>query len=174
MMRCPVCGGETGVRDTREQKGPQNAVRRTRQCKECGQRFFSMETLSLARLRVRKRNNKTEAFNEDKLRAVLTKIIEDKNPHKKDLIEAALAEIRARLSRAGSREVDSGRLADTVLDALQELFRTGAAPGDARFAEMAALRFAAAYYSLQQGERRPLPAEAASPADARQLALFES
>ncbi len=172
-MRCPDCGGETRVRDTREQKEPQNAVRRTRQCKECGQRFFSMETLSLARLRVRKLNDRTEAFNEDKLRAVLTKLIEDKNPYKKDLIEAALAEIRARLSRAGSREVRSGQLADTVIETLRELSQTGAAPGGALLSETAFLRFAAPYYSLQQGQRRP-PAETASPADERQLGLFES
>lgn len=162
MMHCPVCGGETRVRDTREQNKPQNAVRRTRQCRQCGQRFFSMETLSLARLKVRKRRGGIEVFNEDKLRTVLAKIIDDREPKKKELSEAALAQVLARLSERGGSAVGTAELAQIMMEVLRET------------AEIPFLRFASAYCFLEPGELRPpAPEPPRRSEDDRQLPLFK-
>lgn len=39
-MTCPVCGGETKITDSR---GEVDAVRRRRECCECGHRFSTLE-----------------------------------------------------------------------------------------------------------------------------------
>ena len=40
-MKCPECGGKTGVRDTRH--FPDNETYRLRRCAECGHTFFTTE-----------------------------------------------------------------------------------------------------------------------------------
>ena len=43
-MNCTECGGKTETLDTRHDKGS-NTSRRRRQCKDCGHRFATIETV---------------------------------------------------------------------------------------------------------------------------------
>lgn len=44
-MRCPVCGGQSTVKDSRLSKAVDNAIRRRRECLGCGYRFSTLETV---------------------------------------------------------------------------------------------------------------------------------
>ncbi len=66
-MKCPYCGAqETRVVDTRPVDGGL-AIRRRRECVQCGRRFTTYERPQLEPLMVKKRSGKREAFDPDKL-----------------------------------------------------------------------------------------------------------
>jgi len=66
-MKCPYCGAqETRVVDTRPVDGGL-AIRRRRECAQCGRRFTTYERPQLEPLMVKKRSGRKEAFDPDKL-----------------------------------------------------------------------------------------------------------
>ena len=66
-MRCPFCGNEdTQVKDSRP-TDDNSAIRRRRQCTNCGARFTTFERVQLRELVVIKRNGRRAPFDRDKL-----------------------------------------------------------------------------------------------------------
>src|SRR3546814_11384251 len=66
-MRCPFCGNEdTQVKDSRPTED-NSAIRRRRQCPNCGARFTTFERVQLRELTVVKSTGKREPFDRDKL-----------------------------------------------------------------------------------------------------------
>lgn len=47
-MKCPLCGGKTEIEDVRE-VGEGYVRRRRRECKECGKRHWTYESLMVVR-----------------------------------------------------------------------------------------------------------------------------
>lgn len=45
-MKCPKCQGNTYILESRNAKGRWTGVRRRRECKECGHRFSTLETIA--------------------------------------------------------------------------------------------------------------------------------
>src|SRR4051812_49941349 len=71
-MHCPFCRHpDSRVVDSREAEDGA-AIRRRRQCPECGERFTTLETASLT---VTKRSGATEPFSRDKVIAGVRKAI---------------------------------------------------------------------------------------------------
>ncbi|NJR13615.1 MAG: transcriptional repressor NrdR [Phyllobacteriaceae bacterium] len=72
-MRCPFCQSEnTSVKDSRPAEDF-NAIRRRRNCLDCGGRFTTFERVQLRELTVLKRSGKRVPFDRDKLaRSVMT------------------------------------------------------------------------------------------------------
>ena len=71
-MRCPFCGNEdTQVKDSRPAED-NSAIRRRRQCPNCGARFTTFERVQLRELTVLKSNDKRETFDRDKLLRSMT------------------------------------------------------------------------------------------------------
>src|SRR3546814_20860379 len=67
-MRCPFCGNEdTQVKDSRPTED-NSAIRRRRQCPNCGARFTTFERVQLRELTVVKTTGQREPFDRDKLR----------------------------------------------------------------------------------------------------------
>ncbi len=131
-MHCPFCGAaETKVIDSRlVAEGSQ--VRRRRECLSCIERFTSYETAELLMPRLVKRDGTREPFNEDKLRAGMSRALE-KRPVGVELLEEALSRIIHRLRAMGEREVSSRILGEEVMRELKQLD------------EVAYIRFASVY-----------------------------
>ncbi|MFK0571073.1 transcriptional regulator NrdR [Endozoicomonas sp.] len=131
-MHCPFCGAaETKVIDSRlVAEGSQ--VRRRRECLTCIERFTSYETAELLMPRLVKRDGTREPFNEDKLRAGMTRALE-KRPVGVEQLEEAVCRIIHRLRAMGEREVSSRILGEEVMRELKQLD------------EVAYIRFASVY-----------------------------
>ena len=131
-MHCPFCGAaDTKVIDSRlVAEGAQ--VRRRRECLTCLERFTSYETAELLLPRLVKRDGNREPFNEEKLRAGISRALE-KRPVAMEQLEEALSRIIHRLRAMGEREVSSRKLGEEVMRELKQLD------------EVAYIRFASVY-----------------------------
>ena len=131
-MHCPFCGAaDTKVIDSRlVAEGAQ--VRRRRECLTCVERFTSYETAELLLPRLVKRDGNREPFNEEKLRAGMSRALE-KRPVAMEQLEEALSRIIHRLRAMGEREVSSRMLGEEVMRELKQLD------------EVAYIRFASVY-----------------------------
>lgn len=135
-MHCPFCGeADTKVIDSRL-VAEGNQVRRRRECVSCRERYTTFETAELVMPRVEKQDGTRQPFDEEKLRAGLTKALE-KRPISIEQIDTALSHIKARLRATGEREVKSMRLGEEVMAELRQLDK------------VAYVRFASVYRSFQ-------------------------
>jgi transcriptional repressor NrdR len=117
-MRCPYCQSENiMVLDTHDTRGE---VRRRRKCKECGQRFSTIERPLLATPLIIKKDGTREEFEREKLlRGV--RIACAKRPVPAAAIDRLVGEIEATLQRMGRSEVSSRVVGDMVISGLKEL-----------------------------------------------------
>jgi transcriptional repressor NrdR len=83
-----------------------------------------------------KRDNRREAFNEDKLRAGMLRALE-KRPVSAEQVEQAIQRIKNRIRASGDRELPSRRLGEWVMGELRDLD------------QVAYVRFASVYRSFQ-------------------------
>ena len=66
-MKCPFCGcDDTQVKDSRD-ADDNTAIRRRRECPECGSRFTTFERVQLRELVVIKKDGEKMKFDRDKL-----------------------------------------------------------------------------------------------------------
>ena len=135
-MRCPFCSADdTRVIDSRlSDEG--DSVRRLRECEVCRERFTTFERAELHLPQVIKSDGRREAFNEDKLRAGMSRALE-KRPVTAEAVEAMIGKLRHRLLASGERELKSRTLGEWVMEELRELD------------PVAYVRFASVYRSFQ-------------------------
>jgi transcriptional repressor NrdR len=119
-MKCPACGFEdTKVSDSRLcDEGA--AVRRRRECPECGKRFTTYERAGETKLFVVKKDGRREAFNRDKILRGLTRACE-KRPVASDALEALVDEIERRLRDDLVQEASTTEVGAMVMDKLRAL-----------------------------------------------------
>jgi transcriptional repressor NrdR len=135
-VRCPFClADETSVIDSRLSDDG-DCVRRRRECEVCHERFTTFERAELRLPQVIKSDGRREAFNEDKLRAGLSRALE-KRAVDAEAVEAALGRIRHRLIASGEREIGARQIGEFVMEELKELD------------QVAYVRFASVYRSFQ-------------------------
>ena len=141
-MRCPNCDAtDNRVVDTRTSKGGR-AVRRRRECAVCETRFTTYEVVEERAIQVLKRTGAAEDFDRAKLLRSL-KVACAKRPVSPAQIDAAVDRIVEDLSGEAGVEVDSARIGELVMDALQGLDR------------VAYVRYASVYRNFQDiGEFR--------------------
>ena len=141
-MRCPNCDAtDNRVVDTRTSKGGR-AVRRRRECAVCEARFTTYEVVEERPIQVLKRGGAAEDFDRGKLLRSL-KTACAKRPVSPAQIEDAVDRVEEDLSREAGVEVDSARIGELVMDALQGLDR------------VAYVRYASVYRNFQDiGEFR--------------------
>ena len=131
-MRCVHCGVEesgTKVVDSRELEG---AVRRRRECINCGQRFTTYERAERAVLAVVKKDGRREEFSHDKLAHGIRRACY-KRAIPAEAIDAIVGDIEAELHGMGQPEVPSQLIGERVMSALREVD------------EVAYVRFASVY-----------------------------
>ena len=135
-MYCPFCNAnDTKVTDSRLMRET-NQVRRRRECLICKERFTTYETAELALPSVIKRDNRRDAFSEDKLRAGILRALE-KRPVSLEQIESSISHIIHKARASGEREIPSQQMGEWVMDELKQLDH------------VAYVRFASVYRSFQ-------------------------
>lgn len=135
-MYCPFCyANDTKVTDSRL-IGEGNQIRRRRECIICKERFTTYETAELALPRIIKRDGRRDLFNENKLRAGISRALE-KRPVSLEEIENAVNRIIHKSRASGEREIPSKQLGEWVMEELHNLD------------QIAYVRFASVYRSFQ-------------------------
>jgi transcriptional repressor NrdR len=135
-MHCPFCRHtDSRVMDSRATDDG-SSIRRRRQCPECGRRFTTVETASLA---VVKRSGATEPFSRAKVLVGVRKACQGRPVTEDDL--ALLAQrVEETIRSQGSAEIDAHEVGLAVLEPLRELD------------EVAYLRFASVYQAFDSLE----------------------
>lgn len=119
-MRCPFCLHEDSqVKDSRPTEDG-SAIRRRRQCEDCGARFTTFERVQLRELTVVKSENRREPFDRAKLERSV-QIACRKRPIVQERIDKLLSSIQRQLETSGESEVASNRIGEMVMDGLKAL-----------------------------------------------------
>ncbi|MDH3595832.1 MAG: transcriptional regulator NrdR [Rhodospirillales bacterium] len=119
-MRCPFCGNEdTQVKDSRPTED-NSAIRRRRQCTNCGARFTTFERVQLRELTVIKTTGQRQPFDRDKLLRSMN-IALQKRPVEPERIERIVNGIVRRLESSGESEIKTQLIGELVMDALANL-----------------------------------------------------
>jgi transcriptional repressor NrdR len=138
-MHCPFCQhDDTRVIDTRVVEEGM-AIRRRRECAQCGERYNTYETAELKMPVMVKSNGRREAFDEKKLRTSFERAVQ-KRPVSSEQIDAAVHTIMHRLMRHVDRELQSRQLGILVMDELKKID------------QVAYVRFASVYRKFQDVE----------------------
>ena len=143
-MRCPFCSHDNSpVKDSRPRQDGA-AIRRRRQCEECGARFTTFERVQLRDLTVLKKTGDKESFDRDKLVRSIS-IACRKRGIDSDRIDRLVSSIQRQLETRGD-EVTTTAIGEAVMDALKAIdhvayirfasvYKDFSEPGD--FAEIA-------------------------------------
>jgi transcriptional repressor NrdR len=119
-MRCPYCGCEnTQVKDSRPTEENQ-AIRRRRNCEDCGGRFTTFERVQLREIIVIKRSGRRMPFDREKLSRSVEVALR-KRPIQEDRIERMVSGIVRQLESMGEQELPSSVIGELVMDALKGL-----------------------------------------------------
>src|ERR1700719_4100225 len=103
-MRCPFCGNEdTQVKDSRP-TDDNAAIRRRRQCPNCGARFTTFERVQLRELTVVKKNGQREPFDRDKLMRSMQVALR-KRPVEGERVERVINSMVRQLESSGGSEI---------------------------------------------------------------------
>ena len=163
-MRCPFCGSEdTQVKDSRpvDEGG---AIRRRRQCEDCGARFTTFERVQLRDLAVVKKDGRRVPFDRDKLTRSL-RIATRKRGIGEEQIERLVNGIVRRIETTGEAEVPSTRIGELAMASLGELDEVAYVRFASVYRDFATLRdfeeFIRRLPDEQPSAARPVPAEAA-------------
>jgi transcriptional repressor NrdR len=136
-MRCPFCGNEdTQVKDSRPTED-NSAIRRRRQCPNCGARFTTFERVQLRELTVVKSTGKREPFDRDKLLRSMTTALQ-KRQVDPERVERVVNGIVRRLESSGESEIPTKLIGELVMDALATLD------------QVAYVRFASVYRNFRE------------------------
>ena len=117
-MRCPYCHGtEDRVVDSRSSREG-GAIRRRRECLQCGKRFTTYEYVEERQLQVVKRDGTVEGYDRRKLLRSL-RLACVKRPITPTEIDAISIEIEDQLNRQGRDEIDSRMLGEMIMERLK-------------------------------------------------------
>ena len=135
-MYCPYCKHtDSRVVDSRTTDDGA-AIRRRRQCTDCGRRFTTVETTSIS---VIKRSGVTEPFDRAKIASGVRKACQGRPVGEDDLAKLA-QEVEVRIRAKGLAEINAHEVGLTILEPLSKL--------DA----VAYLRFASVYQAFENLE----------------------
>ncbi len=136
-MRCPFCGElESQVKDSRPSEDGA-AIRRRRQCPQCGGRFTTFERVQLRELTILKRSGRRAPFDREKLVRSITVAVR-KRPVDPERIERMVNGITRRLESLGETELPSHVVGEMVMRALKQLD------------DVAYIRYASVYRDFRQ------------------------
>jgi len=131
-MRCPFCNSpESKVIDSRTAQ-KNNAIRRRRECIDCGHRFTTYEYVVEYPLQIIKNDGRREEYDRSKLSDSI-KIACNKRPVSAEKLETLVIDIEKEIEEASGGEVRSSQIGELVMKKLKELD------------EVAYIRFASVY-----------------------------
>ena len=139
-MKCPFCGDDnTRVIDSRP-ADDNEAIRRRRQCDECGKRFTTYEKVETIPLIVIKRDKNRETYDRSKIESGVVRSCH-KRPVSVDQIEAGVDEIENKIFNLGVREIESEKIGEIVMDQIRDLD------------QVAYVRFASVYRQFKDADK---------------------
>lgn len=119
-MRCPFCGHlEDKVVDSREAKDG-DAIRRRRECLQCGRRFTSYERIDEIPYMVVKKSGSRELFDRGKILAGLMRACE-KRPISMGQLELIVDDIEKAVQESTDREMPTSEIGQLIMDRLKSL-----------------------------------------------------
>jgi len=131
-MRCPYCGcKEDKVVDSRATQ-EEAAIRRRRECLECGKRFTTYEYVEEVSLMVVKKDGRREPFDRKKILNGIIKACE-KRPISMEKMEDIVTQIERSIQKKYEREVPAEKIGEMLIEKLKALD------------EVAYVRFASVY-----------------------------
>ncbi|UCH83350.1 MAG: transcriptional repressor NrdR [Candidatus Latescibacterota bacterium] len=131
-MKCPECGhSEDKVVDSRTTKEGE-AIRRRRECLDCGKRFTTYEYIEKVPLMVIKKDGRREPYSREKLLKGLVTACE-KRPVSRDQLEELIDDVEKATFGKFKHEILSADLGNEVMERLHALD------------EVAYVRFASVY-----------------------------
>lgn len=139
-MKCPACHHqETKVTDSRLiDEGV--AIRRRRECLECGFRFSTYEEVEILNLTVIKRDGRAEPYNKEKLELGLRKAFE-KRPQTQDEFKKLVSRIERDIQlEEKNNEIKSSRIGEIIMKHLKKADT------------VAYIRFASVYRSFKDAQ----------------------
>jgi len=138
-VKCPFCNHvKDKVVDSRE-SGSGDAIRRRRECLECGRRFTSYERIEEIPYLVVKKDGRREAFDRAKLMAGLHRACEKRPVSAKALTEL-VDDVEQLVQDSPDREVDASVIGEKVMERLKELDK------------VAYVRFASVYRQFEDAQ----------------------
>ena len=131
-MRCMYCGSvDSKVVDSRSTEDG-TAIRRRRECLNCGKRFTTYEKVESVPIIVVKKDKSRQRFDRDKLeRGILNACAS--RPVPLQTVDAMISEIESNIHNSLQREVSSEKIGEMVMEKLMEID------------EVAYVRFASVY-----------------------------
>ena len=138
-MRCPFCShDDSQVKDSRPTEDG-TAIRRRRQCEECGARFTTFERVQLRELTVVKKDGTREPFERAKLESSISVAC-----HKRAIdpgrIERLVSAIQRQIETSGESEVSTEAVGEMVMNGLEALD------------SVAYIRFASVYKNFREAK----------------------
>ncbi|APT17994.1 transcriptional regulator NrdR [Amylolactobacillus amylotrophicus DSM 20534] len=119
-MECPNCHQNSSrVVDSRP-SDENRAIRRRRECENCGYRFTTFERIELSPLLVIKSDGNREAFNREKIFNGLVHAAE-KRPITSDELSDLVDRVENSIRKKGLNEISSKQIGEIVMDELAEL-----------------------------------------------------
>ena len=119
-MRCPYCGSENSrVVDSRPAED-NNAIRRRRQCDECGKRFTTYEKIETIPLIIIKKDNNRETYDRAKIEAGVLRACH-KRPVSAAQISQLVDEVETEIFSMEEREIPSQIIGELVMNKLKDL-----------------------------------------------------
>jgi transcriptional repressor NrdR len=138
-MKCPFCGNpDTKVIDSRPTEDG-HAIRRRRECENCGKRFTTYEKVEAITLMVIKKDGSREVFDRNKIMNGIIRACE-KRPVPIADIEKIVSEIEQGLNNMMEKEMPSSIIGEFVIEHLKELD------------DVAYVRFASVYRQFTDAE----------------------
>ena len=119
-MKCPFCGDDnTRVIDSRP-ADDNEAIRRRRQCDECGKRFTTYEKVETIPLIVIKKDKNRETYDRRKIEAGVIKSCH-KRPVSAEAVTKCIDDIENEIFNLEVKEVDSTQIGEIVMDKIKDL-----------------------------------------------------
>ncbi|MBO5284262.1 MAG: transcriptional repressor NrdR [Alphaproteobacteria bacterium] len=136
-MKCPFCGqNNTQVKDSRDTV-EENAIRRRRECPDCGGRFTTYERIQLQDLTVIKKNGERVLFDQEKLaRSIMLAV--SKCGISGFEVERMVEDIRREVENDGITEISTKTIGEKVMDRLLSINK------------VAYIRFASVYKDFKE------------------------
>ncbi len=119
-MKCMFCGAEDSkVVDSRAVE-ENNAIRRRRECLNCGKRFTTYETVETTPIMVVKNNGERELFDIQKVKRGIIRACE-KRPVTMHQIDSLVSEIEKKVYNRLDEEISTKVIGEYVMEGLKEL-----------------------------------------------------
>jgi transcriptional repressor NrdR len=119
-MRCPACAHEESkVVDSRTARDGA-AIRRRRECLQCGRRFTTYERAEDELPAVVKKDGRREPYDRHKVVSGMRRACE-KRPVPLAVLERTADQLERMLVESGEREIESRRIGEWVMERLREI-----------------------------------------------------